>query len=71
MPTDFYDGSQNWWDMPSNRHNQGAVLSFADGHAERWRWAVPKTFLSWMQAVQPNEMTDWLRVKAGIKQTMD
>jgi prepilin-type N-terminal cleavage/methylation domain-containing protein/prepilin-type processing-associated H-X9-DG protein len=30
-----------WWDMPSNRHNQGADFSFADGHVEYWHWAVP------------------------------
>jgi prepilin-type N-terminal cleavage/methylation domain-containing protein/prepilin-type processing-associated H-X9-DG protein len=30
-----------WWDMPSNRHNQGADFSFADGHVEYWRWKVP------------------------------
>jgi prepilin-type processing-associated H-X9-DG protein/prepilin-type N-terminal cleavage/methylation domain-containing protein len=30
-----------WFDMPSNRHNQGANLSFVDGHVEYWRWAVP------------------------------
>ena len=29
-----------WWDMPSNRHNQGADFSFADGHIEYWRWKV-------------------------------
>jgi prepilin-type N-terminal cleavage/methylation domain-containing protein/prepilin-type processing-associated H-X9-DG protein len=26
------EGYGYWWDMPSNRHNQGANLSFADGH---------------------------------------
>ena len=31
-----------WLDMPADRHNQGACLSFADGHVERWRWVVPK-----------------------------
>jgi len=71
MPTDYYDGTQTWWDMPANRHNQGASLCFADGHAERWRWVVPKVFTSWIQAVPPAEMSDWLRVKACIKQTMD
>jgi prepilin-type N-terminal cleavage/methylation domain-containing protein/prepilin-type processing-associated H-X9-DG protein len=30
-----------WWDMPSNRHTQGANVSFADGHVEHWRWQVP------------------------------
>jgi len=71
MPTDYYDGSETWWDMPANRHNQGANLCFADGHAEHWKWAVPKVFIDWIQAVPPAEMPDWLRVKACIKQTMD
>jgi len=31
----------SWWDMPSNRHNQGADLSFADGHVEYWHWKAP------------------------------
>ncbi len=71
MPTDFYNGSQTWWDMPANRHNQGANLGFADGHAEHWKWVVPKVFTSWLQPVPPAEMKDWLRVKACVKQTMD
>ena len=71
MPTDYYDGTQTWWDMPANRHNQGANLCFADGHAEHWRWVVPKIFIDWIQAVPPAELPDWLRVKACIKQTMD
>ena len=71
MPTDFYDGTQTWWDMPANRHNQGANLGFGDGHAERWKWVVPKVFTTWIQPVPPAEMPDWLRVKACIKQTMD
>lgn len=71
MPTDFYGGSGNWWDMPSSRHNQGANLAFADGHAERWKWAVPKIFQSWIQSVPPEEMPDYLRIRAGMKQTME
>jgi len=70
MPTDYYNGARVWWDMPSNRHNQGANLSFADGHAEHWRWEVPKIFNSWIQAVPPEEMKDWLRIKACVKQKM-
>jgi prepilin-type N-terminal cleavage/methylation domain-containing protein/prepilin-type processing-associated H-X9-DG protein len=70
MPTDFYGGSGFWWDMPSNRHNQGANLAFADGHAERWRWAVPKIFQYWIQSVPPEEMPDYLRIRACMKQTM-
>jgi prepilin-type N-terminal cleavage/methylation domain-containing protein/prepilin-type processing-associated H-X9-DG protein len=45
-PDDGYYGDY-WYDMPSNRHNQGGQLSFADGHVEYWRWAVP------MIATQP------------------
>jgi prepilin-type processing-associated H-X9-DG protein len=35
-----------WWDMPSNRHNQGASFSFADGHVEHWRWVAPMIYTS-------------------------
>ena len=71
MPTDTYNGTQTWWDMPANRHNQGANLCFADGHAARWKWGVPKVFTSWIQAVPPAEMPDWLRVKDCIRQTLN
>ena len=27
-----------YWNVPASRHNLGCVLSFADGHAEYWRW---------------------------------
>jgi len=27
-----------YWKIPSSRHNNGGVLSFADGHAEFWKW---------------------------------
>ncbi len=33
--------SHCWWNLPSSRHNRGGVLSFADGHAELWRWVDP------------------------------
>lgn len=71
MPTEFYDHSKTWWDMPANRHSQGANLSFADGHVEHWKWTVPKLFKGWTQPVPPEETEDWERVKACIKQTMD
>ena len=29
---------QVWMNSPTVRHSRGAVLSFADGHAERWQW---------------------------------
>jgi prepilin-type N-terminal cleavage/methylation domain-containing protein/prepilin-type processing-associated H-X9-DG protein len=27
-----------FWNLPSSRHNNGCNLSFADGHAEHWKW---------------------------------
>lgn len=31
-----------WLDVPADRHRQGANLTFADGHAETWKWRAPK-----------------------------
>jgi hypothetical protein len=56
-----------WFDMPADRHNQAACLSFADGHAERWRWNVPKVFQFLGQAPTPAEMPDFLRVQAAMR----
>jgi prepilin-type N-terminal cleavage/methylation domain-containing protein/prepilin-type processing-associated H-X9-DG protein len=56
-----------WWDMPADRHNQGANLSFADGHVEHWKWRLPKIYTTPFQAVAPAEMSDWLRLQACIK----
>ena len=56
-----------WFDMPADRHNQGACLSFADGHAERWRWKVPMTFNYLGQAPGPDQMPDFLRVQSAMK----
>jgi prepilin-type N-terminal cleavage/methylation domain-containing protein/prepilin-type processing-associated H-X9-DG protein len=32
------DGENIWQNSPTVRHNKGAGFSFADGHAEIWRW---------------------------------
>lgn len=57
-----------WWDMPSDRHSRGANLSFADGHVERWQWNVPKIFYDWFQPITPEEMPDYQRIQAAMKQ---
>lgn len=31
-----------WLDVPADRHQRGATVSFADGHAERWKWRHAK-----------------------------
>jgi prepilin-type N-terminal cleavage/methylation domain-containing protein/prepilin-type processing-associated H-X9-DG protein len=59
-----------WWDIPANRHNQGANFSFGDGHVEHWHWKVPKTVLGRgiEQPVADNEWDDYNRMEAGFRQ---
>ncbi len=37
-------GIAQFWNLPASRHNRGGVLSFADGHAELWKWVGPRIF---------------------------
>jgi prepilin-type processing-associated H-X9-DG protein len=60
-----------WFDMPSNRHNQGACLSFADGHVEYWTWKAPMvTALPPGNPipVAPGQMPDYVRVGNAMRQ---
>lgn len=69
-PADSPYFEQNvWWDLPSSRHNRGGNLSFVNGHVEHWRWAVPKTFIDYIQPVAPGEMPDYKRIQNAMKQT--
>jgi prepilin-type processing-associated H-X9-DG protein len=37
-------GFQNiWQNIPASTHGNGGTLSFADGHAEFWKWIEPET----------------------------
>ncbi len=56
-----------WFDMPADRHNQGACLSFADGHTERWRWKVSKVGAYPGKRVSEEEMPDFVRVQGSMK----
>jgi prepilin-type N-terminal cleavage/methylation domain-containing protein/prepilin-type processing-associated H-X9-DG protein len=70
IPGGWSDGI--WYDLPANRHTAGCNFSFADGHVERWKWKVPKTFRQLGQAVEPNgEMADYHRVQEHIRKTLD
>ena len=43
----FQPGRQwNWSHLPDARHENGANLSFADGHVAHWRWKEAAT-LKW------------------------
>ncbi len=66
-PVGMPNYSTMWWDMPSDRHNQGGCLSFADGHAERWRWKVSKAGAYPGKPPAAAEMPDFLRVQSAMK----
>jgi len=34
---------RSWQSVPAAWHSRGEVLSFADDHAEHWRWLEPTT----------------------------
>ena len=58
-----------WFDMPSNRHSQGADLSFADGHVAYWHWQAPEinTAGPFVQ-VLPAQMPDYRRIGNAMRQ---
>jgi prepilin-type processing-associated H-X9-DG protein len=32
------EGTYQYWKLPTSRHSDGGMLSFADGHSEYWKW---------------------------------
>jgi prepilin-type N-terminal cleavage/methylation domain-containing protein/prepilin-type processing-associated H-X9-DG protein len=38
----WYD-QERWWDQITARHGDGTNFSFADGHADYWKWKDPRT----------------------------
>ena len=39
----IYYNRASWWDAPPVRHGDGTNFSFADGHAEYWKWRDSRT----------------------------
>lgn len=52
-------GDWRWIDFATTRHNNGCVLSFADGHAEIWRWQEPNT-------IEIGKMKPWIQGPPGV-----
>lgn len=64
----YQPGQPCWFDLPADRHNQGANLAFADGHVEHWHWQTPKIFTHFNQPVPPAEQPDYTRLQNAMKQ---
>ena len=46
---------ETWQNAPSDRHGQGANLSFTDGHDEHWKWRAPKPMQGLGEGVSGND----------------
>ena len=56
-----------WQNAPSDRHNQGMNLSFADGHCEHWHWLCPKQMQGLSESVSgPADLQDLKRLQADL-----
>ncbi len=51
-----------WVSFPATRHGQGGTLSFADGHAEFWRWLEANT-------AHIASLNDWTVMKPAVPNT--
>jgi len=54
-----------WFDIPARRHQNGAVLVFADNHSEYWKWKGPAP-VSWFNGGyvnDPAELQDLKRLQ--------
>lgn len=60
---------ERWVNLPAGRHNRAGVLSFADGHAEAWRWKAAKTFHpkeSYWKRARGADLHDLRRLQTAI-----
>lgn len=58
-----------YWNVPATRHNRGCVLSFADGHAENWKWRGPYIFKPAAQlkfSTTPSDDPDARRIQETV-----
>jgi prepilin-type N-terminal cleavage/methylation domain-containing protein/prepilin-type processing-associated H-X9-DG protein len=64
--------ADSWLDFPSDRHGQGASVSFADGHVEHWRWRAPKVYQGqWWPAESDDDLYDLRRLQNCARLGLD
>jgi prepilin-type N-terminal cleavage/methylation domain-containing protein/prepilin-type processing-associated H-X9-DG protein len=63
----FFIGAtgNQWTDIPGSLHSRGCNFSFADGHAEHWRWQDARTPTLTPSVTTPNN-PDLQRIQASI-----
>jgi len=66
VPLGYPGVDRQWNDIPADRHNRGANLSFVDGHVETHRWRWPKANRPLFDtASKPDDLQDlrWLQAR--------
>lgn len=56
----FGTAQWTWISFPATRHNNGCVLTFADGHAETWHWLEPNT-------ARISSLNTWIVLQPGAR----
>jgi prepilin-type N-terminal cleavage/methylation domain-containing protein/prepilin-type processing-associated H-X9-DG protein len=68
IPQDYPWWSNYWLDIPADRHQRGCNLTFADGHAEHWKWRAAKNVLALgMESYSEDDFQDLRRLQQCIK----
>jgi prepilin-type N-terminal cleavage/methylation domain-containing protein/prepilin-type processing-associated H-X9-DG protein len=63
----FRAPDETWQNAPSDRHSQGANLSFTDGHCEHWKWRAPKQMQGLGEGISGNDdLQDLRRLQAAL-----
>ncbi|HEU5070683.1 MAG TPA: prepilin-type N-terminal cleavage/methylation domain-containing protein [Verrucomicrobiae bacterium] len=58
-----------WLDVPADRHQRGANLSFADGHVERFGWRAAKDgYLLGQHTANADDLADLRKLQQHIKE---
>ena len=52
-------GNMTWVDFVSMRHGNAGTLSFADGHAELWKWKEPNS-------IRISRLKGWIQNQPGV-----
>jgi prepilin-type N-terminal cleavage/methylation domain-containing protein len=59
----YPEPSDEWLNLPANRHNRGCVFAFSDSHAEFWRWRSQMQFIGRPQTASTEELPDLRRLQ--------
>ena len=67
-----YGDANVWLNLPSDRHQQGASISFLDGHVESHHWRTPKRFTGYGVGATGQDGQDladlrWLQARLPAK----